>query len=185
MLKILDYAHHLMSKAINQGETAIDATCGNGNDTIKLSEIVGENGKVLAFDIQQQAIKNTKKRLAEQGISNVEVIHDSHANVEEHLNPEDRIGGAIFNLGYLPKGDKTVITEATTTIEAIDNILTYLKENGIVVVVIYHGHPGGETEKDAVIDYTTSLDQKSYHVLRYEFINQKNNPPFVIAIEKR
>ncbi|WP_156288561.1 class I SAM-dependent methyltransferase [Oceanobacillus salinisoli] len=188
MLKgILNYAHYLLEESIHEGETAIDATCGNGNDTLFLSEIVGENGHVLAFDIQEQAIAVTKDALIKNGISNVSLIHDSHANISDYLPNEKNqtIGGAIFNLGYLPKSDKKVITRPQSTIISIDIILDSLKRNGLVVLVVYHGHQGGKEEKEAILKHVLKLNQKEYKVLQYGFINQKNDPPFIIAIQKR
>src|SRR5690625_5268745 len=188
MLKgILNYAHHLLEESINEGEIVIDATCGNGNDTLFLSKIVGDEGHVLAFDIQEQAIQNTKQLISENGFDNVSVINDSHAHIENYLPEEieETIGGAIFNLGYLPKSDKTIITEGQSTITAIDTILANLKKDGLIVIVVYHGHEGGKDEKETVLKHVVHLDQKKYTVLKYGFINQKNNPPFIIAVQKR
>ncbi len=188
MLKgILNYAHHLLEDSIKEGELVIDATCGNGNDTLFLSKIVGDKGHVLAFDIQEQAIENTKQLISDNGFDNVSVINDSHAHIEKYL-PEEidkTIGGAIFNLGYLPRSDKTIITVGQSTIIAVDTILHHLKKDGLVVIVVYHGHEGGKDEKETVLKHVINLDQKEYTVLKYGFINQKNNPPFIIAIQKR
>lgn len=188
MLKgIIKYAHSLIEGSVLPGETVVDATCGNGNDTLFLSKLVGSEGTVLAFDIQEQAILNTKQLIANHNRQNVTIIHDSHAHVAKHVSirGDKQIGGALFNLGYLPKSDKTVITEGQSTIQAVDMMLTLLKKNGLVVLVIYHGHEGGKSEKNIVLEYATQLDQMKYHVLQYGFINQKNNPPFIIAIQKR
>ncbi|WP_284141488.1 class I SAM-dependent methyltransferase [Virgibacillus sp. LDC-1] len=186
MLKtILDFSHQLIKESVKKEELVVDATCGNGNDTLFLSNTVGENGKVLAFDIQEQAIQATRKLIEENRKNNVMLIHDSHENIGLHLSSHDVIGGAIFNLGYLPKSDKTIITNATSTISAVNAILQHLKINGLIVLVVYHGHVGGKEEKDALLKYVTQLSQKSFHVLQYGYINQSNNPPFIIAIEKR
>lgn len=188
MLKgILNYTHYLLEESVNNGDTVIDATCGNGNDTLFLSNIVGENGHVLAFDIQEQAITETKKILSNNKRNNVSLIHDSHENIINYL-PDDKnlkIGGAIFNLGYLPKGDKSIITNGYSTIIAMDTILSALKRDGLIVIVVYHGHEGGKHEKEALLKHVIHLDQKKYNVLRYGFINQKNNPPFILAIQKK
>lgn len=188
MLKgILKFSHHLLEESVCDGELVIDATCGNGNDTLFLSEIVGKHGHVLAFDIQEKAIVTTRETLINNGISNVSLIHDSHANLEDYLLKEDNqtIGGAIFNLGYLPKSDKKIITKPESTITAIDTILYSLKKNGLIVLVVYHGHDGGKEEKEAILKHAIRLDQKEFNVLQYGFINQKNNPPFIIAIQKK
>lgn len=184
---IINYSHHLLQKALQKGDTVIDATCGNGHDTLFLSQTVGEEGHVFAFDIQKQAIENSQLLIENNGYDNVTFIHDSHAHIEQYMfeNLKGQIGGAIFNLGYLPKGDKSIITKGESTIQALDTILTYLKKEGIVVLVVYPGHEGGEDERDMVLKYTINLDQKAFTVLRYGFINQKNNPPFILAIEKK
>ncbi|WP_077297656.1 tRNA (mnm(5)s(2)U34)-methyltransferase [Virgibacillus pantothenticus] len=183
---ILHYAHYLLESTIEKDETVIDATCGNGKDTLFLSNVVGANGHVLAFDIQAQAIQTTKQLMEDHQKTNVSVIHDSHENLEKYLPTKEMlIGGAVFNLGYLPKSDKSIITNAASTISAINTILHYLKTNGLIVIVVYYGHQGGQEEKEAVLKHVMQLSQRSYHVLQYRFINQKNNPPFIIAIEKR
>lgn len=188
MLKgIINYAHHLLEESISKGELAIDATCGNGNDTVFLSKLVGTDGQVLAFDIQEQAIAATDEALKSKNISNVSLIHDSHANLEKYIPVEGNqtIGGAIFNLGYLPRSDKTVITKPDSTITAVNTILQRLKPNGLLVLVVYHGHDGGKEEKEALLKHVMHLKQEEFNVLRYGFINQKNNPPFIIAIQKK
>ena len=187
MKSILNYSHHLLEEIIEPGETVIDATCGNGNDTLFLSKLVGEFGEVIAFDIQEQAIDNTDQLLMDNNCTNVSLVLDSHANIDNYLikELEENIGGAIFNLGYLPKSDKTIITEGESTIKAINTILNYLKKGGRIILVVYYGHEGGEEEKNTILKHVISLDQKKYSVLQYGFINQKNNPPFIIAIQKK
>ncbi|GAB3047378.1 tRNA 5-(aminomethyl)-2-thiouridylate-methyltransferase MnmM [Virgibacillus ainsalahensis] len=188
MLKgILNYAHYLLEETIQKGETVIDATCGNGNDTLFLSDLVGNNGHVFAFDIQRQAITTTKQILIDHNRTNVSLTHDSHENLAEYL-PKDKIntiGGAIFNLGYLPRSDKSVVTKGESTIIAIDTILSHLKKEGLIVLVVYYGHEGGKQEKDALLKHVLHLEQKKYNVLQYGFINQRNDPPFILAIQKK
>lgn len=187
MKGIINYSHYLLETAVKEGDTVIDATCGNGNDTVFLSKLVGKSGHVFGFDIQEQAVTNTKNMLAKSGLSNADIIQDSHSNFIHHI-PVDkltRLGGAIFNLGYLPGSDKSIITRSESTILAVEGILSYLKRNGLVVLVIYHGHEGGTEEKEQLMKYARLLDQKLFHVLYYGFINQKNDPPFILAIQKR
>lgn len=182
---ILNYAHHLLESSVSTGELVVDATCGNGNDTLFLAKLVGEEGKVLAFDIQEQAIKTTEALLKREKQSNVTLIQDSHAFISNYLQQSEEVAGAIFNLGYLPRSDKAIITKSSSTLPALEKLLEKLKKKGLIVFVVYHGHKGGKEEKTALIEYVTQLEQKEYHVLQYQFINQKNDPPFILAIEKR
>lgn len=184
---IIKYSHHLLEKSITEGECVIDATCGNGNDTLFLSKLVGDSGRVYAFDIQEQAINNSKNLLNENGKTNVTFIQDNHANLNKYIaeHGEKEIGAAIFNLGYLPRSDKEIITKGDSSIKAINSILSLLKKDGLIVLVVYHGHEGGAEEKEMILKHVIQLDQKDYSVLQYGFINQKNKPPFILAIQKR
>lgn len=186
--RILPFARTLLEKAISPGDIVIDATLGNGHDTLFLANLVGPNGRVYGFDIQEEAISSTKERLIEHDLTDqVTLFHTGHENMMATIPPlhHGKITGAIFNLGYLPGGDKQVVTKPTTTIDAIDQLIDLLAPEGIIVVVIYHGHREGAVERDYLIRYLKQLDQSLVHVLQYQFINQKNNPPFIMAIEKR
>lgn len=185
LMTVLQYAHQLLEQTLEPGDIAIDATCGNGNDTLMLSRLVGDDGRVLAFDIQEQAITATRIALENSGSTNVDLIHDSHEFAGKYLGEADIVSAAIFNLGFLPRSDKTIITRSISTLPAVQTILERLKKHGKVILVVYYGHEGGAEEKEAILQYVTELDQKAYHVLKYQYINQKNNPPFLIAIQKR
>lgn len=184
---VLQFAHHLLEESVEKGDFVVDATCGNGHDSIFLSDLIGEKGRVLSFDIQKQAIQTTKQKLIQDERTNVTLIHDSHENLYDYLSIQKgvEVGGAIFNLGYLPRSDKTIVTEGKSTLKAIQILLDYLKKDRLIVLVVYHGHEGGKDEKEMLLKYMLHLDQKKYNVLRYGFINQKNNPPFILAIQKK
>jgi predicted methyltransferase len=188
MERILPFAKSLLQKAVTTGDVVVDATIGNGHDTVFLAELVGETGKVYGFDVQQEAIDATTERVNDLGFSeSVTIFHCGHENILNKV-PESshgQIKGAIFNLGYLPGSDKTVVTQPSTTIAAIEQLLKIMAPEGIIILVIYHGHPEGQIERDELLQYCMHLDQKSAHVLQYQFINQQNNPPFIVAIEKR
>lgn len=179
--RVLPFAKDLLLKSLEWGDTAIDATAGNGYDTVFLAELVGEKGHVYSFDVQQAALDATDERLGDLK-SRVSLILDGHENIANYVQQE--VAGAIFNLGYLPGSDHTVITKGETTIAAIEGILNILKVGGVIVLVVYYGHVGGKDEKDALMSYVSSLPQSYAHVMKYEFLNQQNDPPFVIAIEK-
>ncbi|MEJ9302673.1 class I SAM-dependent methyltransferase [Priestia megaterium] len=185
--RILPFARTLLTNAVVQGDVAIDATAGNGHDTLFLANLVGDTGHVYGFDIQPQAIQATQQRLTEHHVENrVTLIQESHSNI--NMLPRSikrRVTGAVFNLGYLPGGDKDIVTTSETTISAIEQLLDLLAPEGVIVLVIYHGHEQGKQERDDLLTYVQNLDQKDVHVLQYRFMNQQNNPPFIIAIEKR
>ena len=181
--RVLQYAQTLLKSAVGDGDIAVDATAGNGHDTLFLAELVGDDGFVYAFDVQKQAVDATLHRLLDHALEHrAIVLNDGHENVAKYVDKP--ISGAIFNLGYLPGSDHEVITRPNTTIQALESLLKLLKIGGIIVLVIYHGHEGGKEERDEVIRFVSGLPQKYIHVLRYEFLNQKNDPPFIIALEK-
>ena len=181
--RVLQYAQSLLKDAIHEGDIAVDATAGNGHDTLFLAQLVGDEGYVYAFDVQKEAVDSTLHRLLDNALEHrALVLKDGHENVAKYVSKP--VAGAIFNLGYLPGSNHEIITKPNTTITAIESLLKLLKVGGIIVLVIYHGHEGGKDERDAVISYVSKLPQKYVHVLRYEFLNQQNDPPFVIALEK-
>jgi tRNA A58 N-methylase Trm61 len=183
MKKPLEFARELISSALNTGEIAIDATCGNGYDTVFLAELVGDNGSVLAFDIQEQAIENTRQRLAAADLSGcVSLILDSHENLSRHL--DGPVKAAMFNLGYLPGGNHSVVTKPESTIKALSAVLDSLTVGGMVTLVVYSGHPGGEVEYQTVKKYLLALPQQQFTVLEYRFINQRGNPPLLLAVTR-
>lgn len=180
--RVLPFSKKLIAERLKPGEIAVDATAGNGNDTEFLVQTVGNEGHVYAFDIQQQALDATKKRLGDLA-DRATLILDSHANVAQHVKEE--IGGAMFNLGYLPYSDnQSIITKPDSTIAALDALLGLLKKTGIITISVYDGHEGGSEERDALLAYVQTLHQGDVHVIRYELLNQRQNPPFLIAIEK-
>lgn len=180
--KAIDFSRYLISNSLNTGDTAVDATAGNGNDTIFLSTLVGATGRVYAFDIQDKAIHNTKLKLKDHSLDNVFAINDGHENMDNYVSNE--LGAVMFNLGYLPGGDHNIITKADSTVTALKKALKLIKKNGIISIVCYSGHRGGKEERNNLIQNLEELDQKTYQVLYYTFINQINNPPELIAIEK-
>ncbi|WP_226569155.1 tRNA (mnm(5)s(2)U34)-methyltransferase [Bacillus stratosphericus] len=184
--RMLPFSKELLERACKKGDIVIDATMGNGHDTRYLADLVGKDGQVFAFDVQEEALKQTSKRLGEQ-YPYVYLIHDGHEKLADHI-PADNYGHiscAVFNLGYLPGGDKTVTTQADTTIEAIKQLIDLLKPGGLIVLVIYHGHPEGKKEKEVLLDFCRSLHYEEVQVLSYQYMNIHNDPPFVVAIEKK
>lgn len=174
----------IVSEKLKFGNVAVDATVGNGNDIEYILKKVGQRGFVYGFDIQEIAIKNTENRLLENICSkNFKLICDGHENVDKYI--DRNIDFAVFNLGYLPKSDHSVITKASTTIASIEKLKNILKPSGLIVISAYLGHKGGMEEYLKLLEYTKSIDQRNFNVARLDFVNQVNTPPKMILIEKR
>lgn len=184
--KATDYSHTLLKESVRPGDTVIDATVGKGNDTLLLATLVGNTGRVIGFDIQKEAIEITKQKCMLTGVSEqISLYQTSHAEAYKFVPDGIELGGIIYNLGYLPGGDKRVTTMPESTIASIETLLPLLRVGSLMILVVYSGHLEGEIEKNHLLDYVKNLDQSEFSVLQYGFINQKNKPPFVIAIEKR
>ena len=164
----------------------VDATVGNGHDTVYLAKLVGPQGHVYGFDIQKAAIEHTTTALENAHLQpSVTLTHAGHETLATVLPADQPIKCAIFNLGYLPGGDKTIITHAATTLTAVTALENRLATNGLIILMVYAGHPGGQAEAQALHDHVTQLDQQTFQVLQYGFINQVHQPPYLIAIQKR
>lgn len=175
----LQLSHEFLSEVLTKDSIAIDATMGNGHDTLFLAQ---QSQKVYAFDIQEKAIENTQQLLEKSHVSNACLILDGHEQLDQYVT--EKITAAIFNLGYLPSADKNIITKPETTIIALQKILHHLKVGGRVSLMIYYGHEGGQTEKEAVVNFVTKLNQQQFTVMLYKSLNQVHYPPFLIMIEK-
>lgn len=184
--KAVAFSHSLLKKTVQAGDLVIDATIGNGNDTVLLASLVGKTGKVIGFDIQEDAVQKTTQKLLLTGLApQVEIHQMSHEFAADFIPGNKKISAAIFNLGYLPGGDKTVTTKKDSTIHSIDSLLPFLHIGGLLIIVVYSGHDAGKEEKESLLEYVSTVDQEHFDVLLYQFLNQKNNPPFVLAIERK
>lgn len=182
--KITEVNKLFLDKIINKDDVVVDATMGNGYDTIYLGKLVGENGKVYAFDVQEEALKSTRKKVEKENMNNIiELILDGHENLDQYV--KENVACVVFNLGYLPRAKHQIITKPDTTLEAIKKSLSLLKPNGVISIAIYTGHEGGMEEKNYISEYLNRLDQNEFNVLHMEFTNQINNPPELILIEKK
>lgn len=164
MPRLTEQVHALLAETLSLGDVALDATCGNGHDTLFLAQQVGPTGRVYGFDLQQDALAKTQKRLSQAGLDNVTLHRACHSRIGELIPFEyhGRIRSVTFNLGYLPGGDKTFVTRAETTLAAIESALKLLSPGGILTVVAYVGHPGGPEEADAVAELLHSLPPDAY-----------------------
>ena len=179
------FSHEMILSANLENGLFIDATAGNGHDTLFLAQHIDSTSKILSFDIQETAILQTRQLLQKHDLApKVTCILDSHANISNYLEQDERVRLAIFNLGYLPSADKSVITQPQTTIEALEKLCHLLVKGGRIAIMIYYGHEGGDIERDAVLDFVSQLNQQEYTAAIYRTLNQVNNPPFLVMIEK-
>lgn len=182
--QITEWVHNFIKKQVKKGDSCVDATMGNGHDTSFLAELVGQEGNVYAFDVQELALKNTKERLQKKNkLDQCRLILDSHENMDQYIE-EETISCIVFNFGYLPGGDHKKATKALTSVKAIEKGLNLLKQNAIMTLCIYSGGDTGFEEKEAILSYIKNLDSKKYLVIQSEYINRKNNPPIPVFIIK-
>ncbi len=176
-------ARDVLSRALKEGDRAVDATMGNGHDTLFLCEAVGASGHVYAFDVQEAAVSSTKARLSEKGLEGrASLFHTGHENMES-LVPE-KVQAVVFNLGWLPGGDHGVTTHWETTFRAVKQSLSLLLPGGVLVICAYPGHPEGDRERSELTSFLSSLDNRTYNVLRQHFLNAGPGAPECFVIQK-
>lgn len=181
-MNALKLVHNVLAEHIKCGEYCIDATAGRGYDTAFLCRLVGENGKVIAFDIQQDAIKSTRDLLDREMLS-ADLHLESHENMGKYAE-EGTVSAIVFNLGYLPNGNHNIFTHFVSTQKAIIAGLKLLKPNGLMCISIYHGGATGYEERDSLLKWLKVLDPKYYQVLVVNFYNWMNDPPIPVFIRK-
>ncbi|MFZ5591620.1 MAG: class I SAM-dependent methyltransferase [Bacillota bacterium] len=180
----VQWARLFVSGALYPGAVAIDATAGNGQDTVFLARLVGESGLVYAFDLQEQAIRNTAERLTAAGLaSRVKLLHADHARLQEFVSQP--VQAVMFNLGYLPGGDRNIVTRPQTTGEALEQALALLAPGGRMSVVVYTGHRGAGGEARLVAAILAGLEQKQYLVLQMNYWNGPHDAPVIYLIARQ
>ena len=181
-LNTLSMVHRFLEQTVRPGSFCIDATAGKGRDTALLCRLAGERGRVLAFDIQQAAVDQTKALLAAEGLT-AEVILDSHAHMERYAEA-GTVDCVVFNFGRLPGGDPAVFTRAESSVAALDAALRVLKPGGAVAIALYYGGANGYGERDAVLAWLETLDDRQFSALRCDWANRRNDPPMFIWKER-
>lgn len=178
------WAKEMIESALFPGACAIDATMGNGHDTLWLCELVGESGKVYAFDVQEEAVERTAERLSSAGCRDRAVLFClGHEKMAEAVKEQADV--IVFNLGWLPGAEHGVTTQTSTTLKAAEAALSLLKEEGIMTICIYPGHEEGTKELHALIEWAGALDDKRYDAMLKCYVNQPNDPPQMLAIRKK
>ena len=165
----------------------MDATAGNGHDTLFLCHCVGEEGSVWAFDVQQAALTATRSRLQQADIAEsvYHLVHDGHEHLDRHLPADLAPRACLFNLGYLPGSDKSVITETPRTLRAVQAALTCLAPGGLLTIVVYPGHEGGAEEGRAIAEWASGLDPRAFEAQHLRPVNRAASPPECWAVWKR
>lgn len=182
-----EFAMYIVSGYIKPGDVLVDATCGNGNDTLRLLET--SPSRLYAFDIQQTAVDNTRSLLLENGFERsledgtVSLICDSHEKISSYVSGPVR--AVVFNLGYLPGHDKSNTTAEASTMNAVPSSLELLDTDGLLCITMYSGHAEGKKEKAALLEWASKLDYRRYHTAYISMTNQKNNPPEILLITRK
>lgn len=169
----------MCEKYIKEDSVAVDATCGRGNDTLWLAK---RCRKVYAFDIQEEAVESTRVLLETAG-ETAEVICASHKKIKEYVSENPDV--IVYNLGYLPGGDKSVTTEAEETLLALGHSLELLAINGLLSVTMYPGHPQGACEQELVLAWAKELDKSRFHCVFANMLNQSQGAPQILWITKK
>ncbi|MFC4076362.1 class I SAM-dependent methyltransferase [Salinithrix halophila] len=185
---ILSFTKAWVKESLFEGAVAVDATVGNGNDTLFLAKAVGAKGRVFGFDIQAQALNQTRSLLIEAGVeSRVSLFQRGHHRLAETLAETNvpSVQAVMFNLGYLPQGDPSITTLPETTLTAVDQSLNLIATGGTLTLVLYTGHPGGEEEASAVLERLTTLDPRFFDSAHYRLLNRNRAPSLVIVRKKK
>jgi len=184
MYKIVEFSHLLITDYYNRFKhdnmVFVDATCGRGSDTIFMAKLLKENGKVYSYDIQEEAINYTSKVLKENKIENVVLYLESHEAIKELT-----LDLVIYNLGYLPNGDKSITTNHVTTLKSIELVLSrmWMNPNMLIIIVLYPGHEEGLIESQIIDNFAYNLDSKKYLVCKYLNYNRPTSP-YIITISE-
>nr|WP_325303825.1 class I SAM-dependent methyltransferase [uncultured Dysosmobacter sp.] len=181
-LNTLAMVHAFLRKEVRPGAVCIDATAGKGRDTALLCRLAGETGRVLAFDIQEEAVAQTQALLASEGLR-AEVLLDSHAHMGRYLPPES-VDCIVFNFGRLPGGDPKIFTRADTSVEAIRAGLKLLRPGGVLAIALYYGGENGYEERDRILQYLEGVDQRCFSVLACRWTNRRGDPPMPVFVWK-
>lgn len=178
------WCQEILRTQAGQGGVYVDATMGNGHDTLLFCRMAGDTGKVYAFDIQEEALKKTRELLLLHGVSDcAELILDGHEHMDSYL--EDNSADAVcFNFGYLPGGDHRIATTPDTSVKAVEKALRILKPGAVMSLCIYSGGDTGFEEKKRLLAYLKELPAGEYTVIVNEYYNRGNNPPLSVFVFK-
>ncbi len=185
----LDLAHAYWQRLVYCGDTVIDATCGNGHDTLVLAQLAlsKEVGTLYALDIQQSAIEATrsllKKQLDSWSNDRVVILQQCHSHFPDAISPQT-VKLIVYNLGYLPGGDKALTTQVATTLESIQKALKLLEPGGCLSITTYPGHFEGAHEESDLLPFIASLDKQQWSCCYHRWINRGPSAPGLLLIQR-
>ena len=185
-IRVTERAQKLATEVLRPGDIAVDGTAGKGRDTACLAQAVGPNGHVHAFDIQPEAITSTHNLLEVAGLLDRVSLHlRSHAELTDVLTPAQggKLGVAIFNLGYLPGGDAAIITQPSSTNQALRAAFDHLRPGGRLICVAYTGHPGGPEESNIVLKFAEEQVAAGLHVEKVGYYPTPGKP-WILVVNK-
>jgi predicted methyltransferase len=187
-ISLVDKAHELAGARLYPGAVAIDATVGNGYDTLFLLQKAAPAGRVYGFDIQQSALESARDRITNPVFLDcLTLFHRSHAQMDEMLPQAQhgRVSAVMFNLGYLPGGDKSVITRTESTLAALSAASRLLSPQGIITIIAYSGHAGGAQECEQVRQWCAQLDPGRFEFELIEAKPDDQSAPRLLAINRK
>lgn len=181
-LNALGLSHQFMAAHIRAGAVCIDATAGKGRDTLFLCRLVGDSGRVLALDIQADAVAQTAALLSTEGVAHrAQVVQDCHSHLGDYADPAS-VDGIMFNFGWLPGGNHNTFSHADTSVAAVRAALDLLKVGGVMTLCLYYGRQNGTAERDAILDFLPTIDNRRYTVIRGDFANRTGDVPIPVFI---
>lgn len=180
-MQLTEIAHQYLAQYLFAGALAIDATAGNGYDTLTMAQLVGATGTVIAMDIQTAAITSTQQKLNKSAITNCQLVTGDHAHILPSLLKKytAKISAITFNLGYLPGSDKSVQTTSNSTLKALDAARDLLAAEGVLLVTAYRGHEGGMNEAAKVEQWMHQQENNGSHIEVHEPQATKRIPPIL------
>ncbi len=187
MPPLTEQAHAIIRQVLRPGDIAIDATAGNGHDTRFLADLVGESGHVFAIDLQPEALHRTVALLSEAESARVHLMQRDHAELKTFI-PEPHHGhvaAVMFNLGYLPGGDRSLATRTDSTLQAIRSALEITRPGGVLTIIAYPGHAGGADESIAVEGLIRDLSPLDYETTTHSAATESASAPCLFVVRKQ
>ena len=181
----IDLAHHYWRQILRPGDIALDATCGNGHDTLFLSECVltPDSGCLYSIDVQENAILSAKEKLegylSQEQLHRVKFFRQCHSTFPAEIQPES-VKCIVYNLGYLPKGDKALTTKVETTLQSVTQAMTLLIKGGVISITCYPGHDEGAVEEKALLYFSKELDPKQWSCCYHQWLNRTQSPSLLL-----